>query len=74
LKAESAHGADWVEVQALCKQTRHRLQQDPPPDHTDDFVRVFLDDVLLREEDEDYAQVQRERLSNWLEGSAILSR
>jgi hypothetical protein len=74
LEAERADGVDWVEVQALCRRTRDRLQQESPPDYTDEFVYVFLDDAHLRQEDKEYAQVQRERLSNWLEGSEIISR
>jgi hypothetical protein len=74
LEAERADRVDWVEVQALCRRTRDRLQQESPPDYTDEFVYVFLDDARLRQEDEDYAQVQRERLANWLDGSEIISR
>jgi hypothetical protein len=74
LEAELAERVDWPKVQSLCRQTRHRLQQEPLPDYIDDFVHVFLDDARLRQEDENYAQIQRERLNNWLEGSAIISR
>ena len=74
LEAERADGVDWVEVQALCRRTRDRLEQESPPDYTDEFVYVFLDDAHLRQEDEDYAQMQRERLTNWLDGSEIISR
>ena len=74
LEAEQAADVDWAKVDVLCRQTRGRLQRQPAPDYTDDFVFVFLDDADLRREDEEYAQVQRERLRNWLEGSAIISR
>ena len=74
LEAERATDVDWPKVEALCRRTRDRLQRQPAPDYTDDFVYVFLDDAELRREDEDYAQVQRERLRNWLDGSEIISR
>jgi hypothetical protein len=74
LVAEEAADVDWRKVDTLCRQTRRRLQRQPVPDYTDDFVYVFLDDAELRQQDEEYAQVQRERLRNWLEGSEIISR
>lgn len=74
LEAEQAANIDWPKVGALCRQTRSDLGRQPAPDYTDDFVYVFLDDAELRQEDEEYAQVQRERLRNWLEGSEIISR
>jgi hypothetical protein len=75
LDSEQSADVDWSKVGSLCRETRGRLQQPPgAPDYTDDFVYVFLDDADLRQEDEEYAQMQRERLRNWLEGSEILSR
>jgi hypothetical protein len=74
LEAEQATDVDWPRVEQLCRHTLGRLKQHPAPDYTDDFVYVFLEDCELRQEDADYAQVQHERLRNWLEGSEIISR
>jgi len=74
LDAEQAPDVDWDNVDALCRRTRDRLGRQPAPDYTDDFVQVFLDDARLRQDDADYARVQHERLSNWLEGSEIIAR
>ena len=74
LKAEESADVDWKKVEAQCRQIRSRLQQLGAPDYTDDIVAVFLDDAELRRADREYAQVQRERLRNWLEGSEILAR
>jgi len=52
-------------VESLCRRTLARLQAEGPPDYTDDFVYVFLDDPKLRQADAEYAQVQHERLRNW---------
>jgi len=74
LEAEQAPDVDWPRVESLCRRTRARLQAEGPPDYTDDFVYVFLDDPKLRQADAEYAQVQHERLRNWLEGSEVISR
>ena len=74
LKAEESAEVDWKKVEAQCRQIRSRLQQLGAPDYTDDIVAVFLDDAELRRADREYAEVQRERLRNWLEGSEILAR
>ena len=74
LDAEQAADVDWPKVQNLCRQTLDHLNRLPPPDYTDDFVYVFLNDPKLRQEDAEYGQVQHERLRNWLEGSEIISR
>ena len=74
LDAEQAADVDWPKVENLCTRTFGQLKGQPAPDYTDDFVYVFLEDPKFRQEDEDYAQVQRERLRNWLEGSEIISR
>jgi hypothetical protein len=74
LKAEQAADVDWPRVQGLCRRTLGRLNRQSAPDYIDDFVYVFLADPELRQEDGEYAQVQRERLRNWLEGSEIISR
>lgn len=74
LEAEQAANVDWHKIERLCRRTLGHLNREPAPDYTDDFVRVFLEDPKLRQEDGDYAQVQRERLRNWLEGSEIISR
>jgi hypothetical protein len=74
LGAERADDVDWPKVKSLCTRTLGQLKGQPAPDYTDDFVYVFLEDPKFRQEDEDYAQVQRERLRNWLEGSEIISR
>lgn len=73
LDAEQSANVDWSEVELLCRRIRGQLKRQPP-DYTDEFVHVFLDDAKLRQEDEEYAQVQHERLKNWLEGSEIISR
>ena len=62
------------EVERLCGRTLARLSRDGKPDYTDDIVTVYLEDAALRREDRDYARIQRMRLSNWLEGSEIISR
>jgi hypothetical protein len=49
-------------------------KREPAPHHTDEFVYVYLDDAHLRQEDHDYARIQRERLRNWLIASEIVSR
>jgi hypothetical protein len=74
LEAEQVADVDWPRVETLCRQTLYKLNRQPAPDYTDDFVYVFLDDARLRQEDADYARIQRERLRNWLEGSEIISR
>ena len=74
LEAEQAPDVDWPKVEDLCRRTLGALKRQPAPDYTDDFVYVFLDDPKLRQADNEYAQVQRERLRNWLEGSEIISR
>lgn len=74
LEAEEAPDVDWLEVTRLCSRALKRLKEEPAPDYTDQFVYVYLEDPQLRQEDRDYARVQRERLRNWLEGSKILSR
>ena len=74
LAAEEAPDVDWSEVGRLCGRALKRLNEGPAPDYTDQFVYVYLEDPQLRQEDRDYAWVQRERLRNWLEGSNILSR
>ena len=74
LEAEQAANVDWPRVEELCRNILGRLKQHSAPDYTDDFVYVFLEDFELRQEDEDYAHVQHERLRNWLEGSEIISR
>jgi len=74
LDAEQAADVDWLKVEDLCRRTLRVLSRGPVPDYIDDFVYVFLDDAALRKEDKDYAQVQHERLRNWLEGSEIISR
>jgi hypothetical protein len=74
LEAEQAADVDWRKVEGLCSRTLERLNQQPAPDYTDDFVYVFLEDARLRQEDMEYTQVQHERLRNWLEGSKIISR
>jgi len=73
LQAEQAPDVDWPKVSRLCSHTLAALKREPP-DYTDDIVYVFLEDSELRQEDRDYASVQRERLANWLEGSEIISR
>lgn len=74
LDAEQAAHVDWPKVENLCARTLGQLKGQPAPDYTDEFVYVFLEDPKFRQEDEDYAQVQRERLRNWLRGSEIISR
>jgi len=74
LEAERATDVDWDKVDKLCKATLARLNAQSAPDYTDDFVRVFLEDARLRQDDADYARIQHERLRNWLEGSEIIAR
>jgi hypothetical protein len=74
LEAEQQADVDWPRAELLCRRLRDRLLRETPPDYTDDFVHVFLDDAQLRREDRQYAQVQHERLRNWLAGSAIIAR
>jgi hypothetical protein len=74
LKVEQQPDVDWRRAEMLCRKVRDRLRRETPPDYTDDFVPVFLNDAQLRQEDRQYAQVQHERLRNWLEGSEIVSR
>ena len=74
LDAEQSPDVDWPKVERLCARILGRLKGQPAPDYTDEFVYVFLEDPKLRQEDAEYAQVQRERLRNWLEGSEIISR
>jgi hypothetical protein len=74
LEIEQADNIDWLKVALLCRRTLDRLKRDGAPDYTDDFVYVFLEDPALRQADQEYAQVQRERLSNWLVGSEVISR
>jgi hypothetical protein len=40
---------------------------EPAPDYPYDTVYHFLDDPDVRQKDEGYARVQRERLKAWLE-------
>ena len=74
LEAEQAADVDWPGVEKLCRRTLDHLNRQPAPDYTDDFVHVFLEDSKLRQEDMDYAHLQRQRLRNWLKGSEIISR
>ena len=74
LEAEEGPHVDWLRVQRLCNRALGALKRQPAPDYTDDFVYVYLEDPQLRQDDRDYARVQRERLRNWLEGSEIISR
>ena len=74
LEAEEGPDVDWLRVERLCNRTLGALKRRPAPDYTDDFVHVYLEDPKLRQDDRDYAQVQHERLRNWLEGSEIISR
>ena len=74
LEAEEAADVDWANVEDLCRRTRATVAPQSAPDYTDDIVYVFLDDPKLRQEDPEYARVQRERLRNWLEGSKFISR
>lgn len=74
LEVEQQVDVDWPRAEMLCGKVRDRLRRETPPDYSDDFVPVFLDDAQLRQDDRQYAQVQHERLRNWLEGSEILSR
>ena len=74
LDAEQAPEVDWPEIEKRCHRTLRLLKSQPAPDYTDEIVYVFLDDVKLRRDDEDYARVQHERLRNWLAGSEIISR
>ena len=73
LEAEQAADVDWQRVEKVCRRTLDNLNRQPP-DYTDDFLYVFLEDAKLRQEDKDYADVQHQRLRNWLEGSEIISR
>jgi len=74
LDLEQAADVDWKRAAAQCRQIRSRLQQQGAPDYTDEFVAVFLDDAELRRADQEYAEVQHQRLKNWLEGAEILAR
>jgi hypothetical protein len=74
LDAEQATDVDWPKVEKLCMRTLGHLKGKPAPDYTDDFVYVFLEDPKFRQDDKEYAKVQRKRLRNWLEGSEIISR
>ena len=74
LDLEQSADVDWKKVETRCRQTRSDLQRDGPPDYTDEFVFVFLDDAELRRADHEYAQLQHERLRNWLEGAEIIAR
>lgn len=74
LEAEEAVEVDWRRVERLCDRTLRALKRQPPPDYTDDFVYVYLEDPQLRRDDRDYARIQHERLRNWLAGSEIISR
>lgn len=74
MAAEENADVNWLEVKRLCSRTLKTLKEQPAPDYTDQFVYVYLEDPELRQEDPDYARVQRERLRNWFEGSRIISR
>lgn len=70
LAAEEQPEVDWQEVESLCLQTLERLNTEPAPDYPYDTVYHFLDDPDVRQKDEGYARVQRERLRSWLDAAA----
>jgi hypothetical protein len=67
LMAEEQPKVEWQTVENLCLETLERLNTEPAPDYPYDTVYHFLDDPDVRQKDEGYARVQRERLKAWLE-------
>ena len=66
LAAEEHAQIDWTTVDSLCDEVLRRLNCEPAPDYPLDVVYHFLDDPDVRRKDASYAQVQRERLKEWL--------
>ena len=66
LELEAQSHVDWQAVETLADQTLARLNSEPAPDYPYDTVYHFLDDTDVRQKDERYAGVQRERLRSWL--------
>jgi hypothetical protein len=66
LELEGQPNVDWQSVEELSDQTLARLNSEPAPDYPYDTVYHFLDDTDVRQKDERYAQVQRDRLRSWL--------
>jgi hypothetical protein len=67
LIAEEQRKVDWQTLENLCLETLGRLNTEAAPDYPYDTVYHFLDDPDVRQKDEQYARVQRERLKAWLE-------
>jgi len=66
LAAEEQAQINWTTVNSLCDEVVRRLNCEPAPDYPFDVVYHFLDDPDVRRKDASYAQVQRERLKEWL--------
>jgi len=68
LDAEERADVDWALVEELCLGAIKRLvTEEPPPDYPYDIVFHFLDDPDVRQKDERYAEVQRQRVRAWLQ-------
>jgi hypothetical protein len=70
LTAEEHAEVDWQAVEDLCLETLKRLNTEPAPDYPYDTVYHFLDDPDVRQKDQGYARVQRDRLRAWLNDAA----
>ena len=70
LAAEQRPHVDWPAVEKLCMDTIERLNTETAPDYPYDTVYHFLDDPDVRQKDDGYARVQRQRLREWLETAA----
>ena len=66
LVAEEQPQVDWIAVEGLCDEVLRRLNYESAPDYPYDVVYHFLDDPDVRQKDARYAQVQRNRLREWL--------
>jgi hypothetical protein len=69
LDAEEQPEIDWQIVEDLCLETIGRLNSETAPDYRYDTVYHFLDDPDVRQKDDGYARVQRDRLRTWLEAA-----
>jgi hypothetical protein len=70
LLAEEQSDTDWLAVEKQCLATLERLNTETAPAYPYDVVYHFLDDADVRQKDEAYARVQRDRLRTWLEAAS----
>ena len=66
LEEESRTEIDWSYVRGLCLDVIGRLNTESEPNFPHDVVYHFLDDPDVRQKDDQYGQMQRARLREWL--------